>query len=159
MRKLQPKLTDIHVGDIVAQLNRQPRILLVDDEEDITEMFETAFAVVGYEVVREKCTNAAGARVLTAREAYDVIVSDFNNKEASGDYEGGMTLYRKLQRERVVPPLYVVISGQDNLPIPQEVPFMRKPVGLYDLANRVTIELRGRLAPVAGYTSQPAEAK
>ncbi len=156
---MKPKLRDIHVGDIVAQLNRQPRILFVDDEEDITEMFETAFVVVGYEVVREKCTNAAGARILTAREAYDVIVSDFNNKEASGDHEGGMTLYRKLQRESIAPPLYVVISGQDNLPIPQEVPFMRKPVGLYDLAHRVTTELRGRLAPAAEYVSQIPEAK
>ncbi|MBI5001755.1 response regulator [Candidatus Woesearchaeota archaeon] len=147
------------VDGLTARLGRAPRILLVDDEEDITEMFERAFAVVGYKAVREKCTNAAGARVLTAREAYDVIVSDFNNKGASGDHEGGMTLYRKLQRERVVPPLYVVISGQDNLTIPREVPFMRKPIGLYDLTHRVTTELRGRLAPVAGYTSQPAEAK
>ena len=156
---MRPKLTDIRIGDLVARLGRQPRILIVDDEEPIVDLYELAFGAVGYAVTKRLCTTAAGDHIVSLGGHYDAVVSDFNNKGASGDHEGGMTLYRKLQRERVVPPLYVVISGQDDLRIPHEVPFMRKPVGLYDLAHRVTTELRGRLAPEARYASQTPEAK
>lgn len=103
MRKARPKLTDICIADIREHLGREPRILIVDDEEDVTEMLEVAFAAVGYHVTREKCTNRAGTRILTAQEAYDAIVSDFNNKKASGDHEGGLTLYQKLQKKHSTP--------------------------------------------------------
>ncbi len=157
MRKPQPKLTDICIADIRERLGRQPRILIVDDEEAITEMLELAFSAVGYAVVAHQCTNAAGDHVVDTPGHYDVVVSDFNNKMASGDHEGGLTLYQRLQSNQALPSLYVVISGQDQLPIPQDVPFMRKPVGMYDIAHRVTTELRGRIIPAARYSSVEAK--
>lgn len=53
--------------------------------------------------------------------------------------------------------MYVFISGQRDLSLPAEVPFMPKPVGLYDIAQRVTAELRGKIIPAAGYASPQAK--
>ena len=156
---MRPKLTDIRIDDLVVNLGRQPRILIVDDEEAITNVLGIAFSIVGYDVATLQCTNSAGDHIMGVTGHYDAVVSDYNNKGASGDYKGGMTLYQRLQENAALPPLYVVISGQESLLIPQEVPFMLKPVDLYGLAHRVTSELRGRLGPAAGYASQAPEAK
>lgn len=153
---MKPKLTDICIADIKERLGRQPKILIVDDEESITEVLGFAFSTVGYDVATLQCTNTARKHIVEGNGHYDVVVSDYDNKDASGDYEGGMTLYRRLQREGVVPSLYVVISSYDTLPIPEEVPFMRKPLGMYDLAHLVTTELRGRISPAVEYTPSAA---
>ena len=118
---MKPKLRDIEIADIVLHLGRQPRILIVDDEKPITKMLECAFSGVGYDVVALQCSNTAGNHIASrARKGvgHDVVISDYDNKYASGDYEGGMTLYRRLQREGVVPALYIVISSYDTVPIP-----------------------------------------
>ncbi len=159
MRKLQPKLTDIRIDDLVAQLGRQPRILIVDDEEDMREVLESAFSIIGYSVTTEGCTNTAGARILTRGEMYDIVFSDVNNKHASGDGQGGITLHRRLEEAAALPVVYAMMSGETGWPIPADVPFASKSLGLYGLAHRVTTEFRGKLTTVVSYTSQTPEAK
>jgi CheY-like chemotaxis protein len=66
----------------IANEERKPRALIVDDVEDVTDMLAVFFTLAGYEVVTE---NSAPAAIATAQSSqFDVVISDIGMPEMNG---------------------------------------------------------------------------
>lgn len=124
---IDTKMTGIQ-GNGVDNLGRQGfRILVVDDEIEIRDVLRRYLKGLGYDVSTEECTHKAGDRILNNNEKYDCVLSDYNNKDASGDHHGGRTLYDRLREANANPPLYYWMSGDHNITVPEGIIFFKKP--------------------------------
>ncbi|GIV59762.1 MAG: sigma-54-dependent Fis family transcriptional regulator [Rhodothermaceae bacterium] len=63
-------------------MDRQPRILFVDDEQLLHNLFERLFARHGMQVV--SCSNALQAMELLKEQAFDLVVTDFMMPDMDG---------------------------------------------------------------------------
>lgn len=72
------------VDAVVAQeiAHRPLRIMLVDDEEDILQVFYDILSESGYEVA--KCSHGKDALDLFSQRAYDVVITDLGMPDISG---------------------------------------------------------------------------
>ena len=145
------------VNSLTARLGRAPRILLVDDERAIVDSFRDGFEMLGYTAHSEMCTYRAARKILEDATLYDVVLADYNNKGASGDIIGGLTLHRTLSEGSSLPALYILISAQNGFPVPEQVPFMQKPFGIVEVVGFVTEKLEERTRS-AGSTLREAVA-
>lgn len=76
-----------------------PRVLFVDDEESVHFAMREFLGTRGYRV--DSARDAAQARALVARSAYDVVIADLRLGEAgtSSDELEGLALVDHLHRE------------------------------------------------------------
>lgn len=129
---------------ICEQLGRKPRILIVDDEPTLIEVYASVFQRKGYEVSAEADTVVA-AQTLLAKATPDVILADLQNKRpfGCGDLLGGLTLYRKLQDANRLPALYMGMTGAEAPKPFQEccTQVFTKPCSLYEMVNDVSRHL------------------
>ena len=88
------------------------RVLVVDDDEDTVELFATALAACGAEVVT--ATSAPAAMRLLAERAPEVVVTDIAMPEADGYWL--VSAIRQLVDERVrsVPVVAVTAFGREH---------------------------------------------
>jgi len=89
------KIDDIkaQVSGLEDLLERKPRVLVVDDDSDVVELTKTVLEMCGYEVLSEPNTNTAAENYITGKYGeVDIILADYNNKNASKDIQGGLTL-------------------------------------------------------------------
>ena len=94
------------------------------------------------------CTYSAARKILGDETLYDVVLADYNNEGASGDIIGGLTLHRTLSEGGSLPALYIIMSGQNGFPVPEQVPFMQKPFGIVEVVGFVTEKLEERTRSV-----------
>ncbi len=125
--------------NLAQLLGRQPRVLVVDDEPDVAETIQIYLESRGCEVIYESCTITAAQRVKEQPDFVDIILSDYNNRYASGDHQGGLALYKALS-SLPKPPAYASMSGQTRieLDLPHDVPFLRKPFSFREIPALLT---------------------
>ena len=111
------------------------RVLLVDDEKDITNSFKMGLELHGFQVDTYNDPTAALARFLADR--YDIVVLDYRMPQMSG-----FELYKKL-REIDERTSYVFLTAYDKPEtelrdvIADKNPklFLKKPISINDLAK------------------------
>lgn len=117
----------------------QPRILIIDDEPNITSSFASLLADEGY------ATNCAADAESGLKQCdgttFDLILLDLNLPRQSG-----IDFLKQIKR-RPRPPLVLVISGQTDIPIALEamklgaVDYLEKPVSAERLISSVRAAL------------------
>lgn len=107
--------------------NRNPIVLVIDDEEPLRRIVVEALAVFGYDAVAASGAEEAWS-IFEETPSLRVLICDVHLGEASGP-----SLVRELLRER--PTLHVIFmsGGLDDLPFRQTDPFLRKPFDLISL--------------------------
>ena len=65
-----------------GQHKEPTRVLVVDDEENILDLFETVFSEEGYEV--HQATNGVDALALIEKIEFDLVVTDHEMPEMTG---------------------------------------------------------------------------
>jgi CheY-like chemotaxis protein len=115
-------------------MNRLPRILVVDDEQDITDTYKLLFELHGFEAVT--AGNGAEALALVARMPPDLVLTDCRMPTMDG-----LELARRL---RAIPSLAMVpvilMSGapeMHDLSIGSHVLFLQKPLLFERLLHEV----------------------
>ena len=87
--------------------SRRPRVLLVEDATDIRDVFQMLLEAEGALVVATGSGREAAA--LTAREDFDVLLTDLGLPDISGEMVIRHTLRNARRRPRVV-----VVTGYDE---------------------------------------------
>ncbi len=110
----------------------QPKLLLIDDEPLVLEMFETVLSSTGFDVTLASCSSEALS--LLRQNEFEILVSDVFLEEFDGFdiHAAAKKLYPKIST--------ILITGAPN-PIDLErataldIPYLSKPVG-FDLLLR-----------------------
>ena len=118
---------------------RNAHVLVVDDDEGIRELVTRVLTQEGHEVVAVGDGIAALQAVLTATQAYDLVVT--NNRMPR---MGGPELVARLRLDNPAIPIIHLddLSRPDAPPLPADIPNLPKP---FDL-DRLKGELRRLLA-------------
>jgi CheY-like chemotaxis protein len=108
-----------------------PRILVVDDEEAITYVFERYLSVAGYDVT--VADNGPDAVRAGERGAFDLLITDFRMPGMNGV----QVIHALRDRQPGLPAL--VISGNpiEAGTMPEGVRFLSKPVSMSDLLTLI----------------------
>jgi DNA-binding response OmpR family regulator len=113
---------------------RTPRILIVDDEDQIRFLLVRALREKGYEVVAVSDGAAGLEAVLTATDPYDLVVT--NN--CMPRMEGEELIARIREARPSLPMLHLDdMSGPHQLKLPPDVPNITKPFNLDALVSLV----------------------
>ena len=118
-------------------------VLVIDDDPAVIELLEEALHLWGVPFTTGYDTTQAAERIIYTGERPRVVISDFDNRHASGDTRGGLTLYEQLRKAGMLPERYILISGycKEQLPtLPDEMEFIPKPLHLRDLKKRIKEE-------------------
>ena len=109
-----------------------PRILVVDDEEAITYIFERYLSIAGYQVAVANSGRAAVDAFLA--QPADLVITDFR-------MPGGMNGAELIDRLRAIvpglPALVISANPIDVGTMPEGARFFAKPVSMPDLLARV----------------------
>ena len=117
----------------------QPRILIIDDEPNITSSFASLLADEGY--TADCAADAESGLKLCDSTTFDLILLDLNLPHQSG------IEFLKQIRRRPRPPMVLVISGQTEIPVALEamklgaVDYLEKPVSAERLVSSVRAAL------------------
>ena len=84
-----------------------PKVLVVDDEQDILDLVDELFSMAEFEVVTR--TSASEALELIANEKFDAIVSDIVMPEISG-----LQFFETLKEKGQLVHPFVLITGYAN---------------------------------------------
>lgn len=118
------------------------RLLLVDDEPDITSIFQRALAKYDFEVV--SYNNAVNALADFKPGQYEIVLLDYKMPELDGH-----VLYEKLS---IIDsrPKYIFLTAAEYMPDdilmkkePGRVQFIRKPITVTELVRQVQRALSG----------------
>lgn len=77
--------------DQIVDVESKPRILVVDDEQNICDMLSRHFRFLGYEV--DTCNNGKEALDVMSKKRFDVVISDIMMPVMDG-----MELLREVQK-------------------------------------------------------------
>jgi two-component system chemotaxis response regulator CheY len=112
-----------------------PRVLVVDDEEAITYIFERYLSLAGYDVA--VANNGRDAlRAFQSRRA-DLVITDFRMP----GMDGGELIDRLRDVAPDLPALLISANPIDIGTMPDGVRFFAKPVSMADLLARVACML------------------
>jgi len=120
-------------------MNEQRRILVVDDERQITRVLRYSLASYGYEVQ----VAAGGEEALAAFSAWkpDIIVTDLAMPNM-----GGLELCRRLRAISAVPIIVLSAKGEERIKVEAldagADDYVTKPFGMDELLARVRVVLR-----------------
>jgi CheY-like chemotaxis protein len=125
----------------------QRRILVVEDDDLLREIFEAVLGLAGYLV--EGASNGREALKLFEKSHFDLVITDRDMPELGGD-----ALIRALRRRGIEVPIIIVSSsvgdGELSAGISAEiVAALPKPVSTAELARAVENALQLRLAPIS----------
>jgi DNA-binding response OmpR family regulator len=84
-----------------------PSILLVEDSEDISDLFSYALRAAGYSVVTASCVKEVEA--LLAQSPVSLVITDWNLSDGTG-----ATVCEKAHQQNRATPI-VLVSGQADL--------------------------------------------
>lgn len=132
-------------------MDRQARILVVDDEESLSEMVASALRFAGYTVV----TGANGVEGLhrARTEAPDIVVLDVNMPEMDG-----FEVCRRMRRDGITTPV-IFLTARDDIDDLRTGfrhggdDYLTKPFSLEELGLRIEALLR-RAAPASASTTK-----
>jgi CheY-like chemotaxis protein len=114
-------------------------ILVIDDDPSVVGLLEEALPwYTTGQVTTQRDTGVAAQDILSGMRNPRIIVSDYDNCNASGDKQGGLTLYGLLQKAGKLPAHYIMISGSPRAelpPLPEGVEFFSKPLQLQELGK------------------------
>lgn len=117
------------------QPNFQPRVLVVDDDRLIRQLFAELLSDSGYEV--DTAENGAVAWAVVQRNDYDLLITDQDMPELSG-----LELIRKIQSVRMAVPV-ILVSGTMSATELKQHPelhvdaFLLKPFDVMEFTNVV----------------------
>ena len=120
-----------------------PRVLVVDDNQAVRELWCAALTMLGYEPVPAE--DGASALALFDAAAFDLVVTDL--------LMPGMSGWQVVEAiaSRSSTPVVVITASDDEGDVKraraQGIPLLRKPVRLLDLAHAVEDTLLGRRIP------------
>jgi CheY-like chemotaxis protein len=131
---------------IKSYVNNPPRIMVVDDEQDITITYKQYLQEGGF--IAEAYDNPFEALqkfTESPEETYDILLIDMSMPRLSG-----FELYQNIQNTNKIVPIIIFITGyetfynllQQSFPEMIENRFIRKPVNGYDLVKKLNQELR-----------------
>jgi two-component system chemotaxis response regulator CheY len=116
-------------------------ILVVDDEEAITYVFERYLSIAGYRV--STANSGADALRAFAADPADLVITDFRMPGMNG-----MELIAGLRAlASGLPALLISANPVDVAAVPDDVRFMPKPVSMPDLPGVAAALIGGRRAP------------
>jgi two-component system, OmpR family, response regulator ChvI len=121
-------------------LGAKRRILLVDDDQDITESMKIGLEHEGFEV--DAYNDPSKALKNFKAKSYDGVLLDVRMEPISGP-----NLYRRMKRIDPEPRYFFFSAFEpDTLgDMATEVPFLKKPISLTGLSRRLaTLEARAR---------------
>ena len=115
----------------------RPKLLILEDDESLDNLYEETFRDAGYDVVG--CTRFEDARASLKREVPDVLLTDVR----VGDFNGLQLAH--LFRSHAPSGRIVVISGYDDPVIRRDAEalgatFLLKPIDLPELIARLRAE-------------------
>jgi len=115
----------------------RPKLLILEDDESLDNLYEETFKNAGYEVVA--CTRFEDARASLKRQLPDVLLTDVR----VGDFNGLQLAH--LFRMQAPTGRIVVISGYDDPVIQRDAEalgatFLLKPIDLPQLVARLRAE-------------------
>lgn len=120
------------------------RILIVDDEPQITRVLRTSLTVQGYDV--RTADDAFGAVALMKNEAFDLVITDLAMPHLTG-----IDLCRKIREKWQVPIIVLSVRGEEKTKVEAldagADDYVTKPFGIDELMARVRAHLR-RVPPV-----------
>ncbi|MHB1023214.1 MAG: response regulator transcription factor [Acidobacteriaceae bacterium] len=115
------------------------RILIVDDEPQITRVLRTSLTVQGYDV--KTADDAFGAVALMENEAFDLIITDLAMPHLTG-----IDLCRKIREKSQVPIIVLSVRGEEKTKVEAldagADDYVTKPFGIDELMARVRAHLR-----------------
>jgi two-component system KDP operon response regulator KdpE len=126
-------------------MNRKPRILVVDDEPQLTRVLRTGLNARGYEV-------RVAADGVAALETFgdwppDLVVTDLSMPEMDG-----LELCRRLRATSQVPIIVLTARGEEKTKVEAldlgADDYVTKPFGMYELLARVRATLRRAATPL-----------
>src|SRR5450432_880986 len=129
---------------------KKPRLLLVDDNVAVLEVFKEGLQSCGFEVIAASTVSAALG--LIASDKFDVLLSDLHIPEA-GDGFAVLHAMRRANPEAIT----LVLSGYPALQeaisaiLLQADEILSKPVGISEIAeiiNKKLLTLRSGMPPV-----------
>lgn len=115
----------------------RPKMLILEDDELLDDLYEKTFRDAGYEVVA--CTRFEDARACLRRQVPDVLLTDVR----VGDFNGLQLAH--LFRMQAPTARIVVVSGYDDPVIRRDAEalgatFLLKPIDLPQLVARLRAE-------------------
>jgi two-component system, OmpR family, KDP operon response regulator KdpE len=118
------------------------RILVVDDEVQITRVLRAALQSNGYEVSVAK--NGVEAMTLYLEQAPDLVITDLSMPEMDG-----VELTREIRQRDSTPIIVVSVRNQESAKIQAldegADDYITKPFGIQELLARVRVQLRRRM--------------
>lgn len=118
-----------------------PRILIVDDEENVLSTLESFFDDTGFTVVTCSSAEAAIKEIGNGRR-FDVVLTDVNLGEGENGYQLAQTVNSRWPETKVM-----VTSGFTQLALSirgmpaSDYPFLQKPFGRRELLALIDKEL------------------
>jgi DNA-binding NtrC family response regulator len=136
----------------VQKTTLPPRILVVEDQDDVRRMLMTALEIEGY-VVGE-AANATQALSQLDRRAYDLVVTDYAMPGATGTWMLQEAGRRGLMHRTAA----MIVTAHAEEPDLAAFEVMAKPVDLDDFLETVRNQLEfGPLDTAAGYRAVRAK--
>ncbi|HET9714259.1 MAG TPA: response regulator transcription factor [Pyrinomonadaceae bacterium] len=132
-------------------MSDQPRILVVDDEPQLTRVLRTGLKSRGYDV-RAAADGLAGFEAFTDWHP-DLVITDLAMPNVDG-----LELTRRLRAISQVPIIVLSAKGEEKTKVEAldlgADDFVTKPFGIDELLARVRASLRRAKAPVTNETTQ-----
>src|SRR5829696_2730086 len=132
-------------------MTNQPRILVVDDEPQLTRVLRTGLKSRGYDV-RTAADGLAGFEIFTDWHP-DLVITDLAMPNVDG-----LELCRRLRAISQVPIIVLSAKGEEKTKVEAldigADDFVTKPFGIDELLARVRASLRRAKAPVTSEASQ-----
>ena len=126
------------------------RILVVDDEVQITRVLRAALQSNGYEV--SVARDGVEALTLFLEAQPDLVITDLSMPEMDG-----VELTREIRQRAETPIIVVSVRNQENIKIQAldegADDYITKPFGIQELLARVRVQLRRTLEPEASAIS------
>jgi two-component system KDP operon response regulator KdpE len=128
----------------VAANDAQPKILVVDDESQITRVFRTTLSCRGYNV--RTAGDGVEALKVMGQWAPDLVITDLGMPNM-----GGLELCRKIRSKSAVPIIVLSVRGEEEAKVAAldsgADDYITKPFNMNELVARVRAGLRRAQGP------------
>jgi len=132
-----------------------PRILVVEDQEDVRRMLATALEIEGYRVI--EAANAKDGLERLGRESFDLILTDY----AMPGGTGAWMLEEAVRLDRINGAAALIVTAHPEVRVRSTVAVINKPFELDYFLDQVRelIGSKTATAPVVGSGAQPSPRK